>query len=199
MDSGQSHPNPRALTDAHLCHLIAQGDTSAIGVIYDRHAPLVYGIALKVLGDAQEAEDLTQDIFLKLAGGASYDPKRGALRTFLAVLTRSRALDRVRSRQRKARRIRGVPNDTLSSGQMEPASAEPSPIDAASQREESQEVQTALGTLSDNQRQVLQMTYYDGLTQTAIAERLNIPVGTVKSRARRGLINLRQAIEEGNQ
>ncbi|MGF1513449.1 MAG: sigma-70 family RNA polymerase sigma factor [Elainellaceae cyanobacterium] len=195
MDFDKSHHSDRAPTDARLWRAIARGDTDALGTLYDRHAGLVYGIAIKILGNAQEAEDLAQDIFLKLADKSSYDPKRGSIRTFLVILTRSRALDRVRSRQRRQRSgLLSTHPEALSPG--EPASAELAPMEAAFQREQSREVQSALATLSDSQRQVLEMTYYGGLTQAAIAEQLNIPLGTVKSRVRRGLLNLRNAIQE---
>ncbi len=192
MDSGKSNPNETP-TDGHLWSAIAQGDTNALGLLYDRHAGLVYGIALKVLGSAQEAEDLTQDIFLKLTESSSYDPQRGSLRTFLAVLTRSRAIDRLRSRRRREQQSRRSQGDMRAS----PPAAD-NPTDAALQQERSQEVRAALAALSGSQRQVLEMIYYDGLTQAAIAEQLNIPVGTVKSRARRGLLNLRQVIQQSN-
>lgn len=85
-------------TDAKLYLALKAGHTAALGILYDRHAGLVYGLALKILGNAQEAEDLTQDIFLNLVKSTAYDSRRASLRTFLAILTRSRALDRVRSR-----------------------------------------------------------------------------------------------------
>ena len=89
-------------TDAQLYLALKAGQTAALGILYDRHAGLVYGIALKVLENPQEAEDLTQDIFLNFVKIGSYEPNRGSLRTYLAILTRSRAVDRVRSRPRWA-------------------------------------------------------------------------------------------------
>ena len=192
MDSETNYVEQIFLTDAELWLAITQGQPDALGILYDRHAGLVYGIALKVLNNSQEAEDLTQDIFVKLANSSSYNPRRGSLRTFLAILTRSRAIDRVRSRQRETYRLRQhLPNDPPTLGF--------SSIDELSQREQNQEVQAALAQLSKEQQQLLKMTYYDGLTQAKIAERLNLPLGTVKSRMRRGLLKLRQMLQDLDQ
>ena len=175
-------------TDAELFLALRNGQAAALGVIYDRHAGLVYGLALQTLGNPQEAEDLTQDIFLTLARGSSYDPRRGSLRTFLAILTRSRSIDRIRSRSSK-QKLAARCNPDL---QQEVSSN--TPLDHATQYEQSQEVQEALAQLSDSQQQILKMAYYDGLSQSEIATQLNIPLGTVKARARRGLLKLRQTL-----
>jgi RNA polymerase sigma-70 factor (ECF subfamily) len=183
----QETPLPNQ-TDAELFLALREGETAALGIIYDRHAALVYGLARNALGSPQEAEDLTQDIFLTLAKGSSYDPKRGSLRTFLAILTKSRAIDRLRSRSRS----RDLLNRWNPSFQEESASN--SPLEDVFQNERSQEVNTALAQLSDSQQQILKMAYYDGLSQSEIAKQLNIPLGTVKARARRGLLKLRQTL-----
>ncbi|MEO0409100.1 MAG: sigma-70 family RNA polymerase sigma factor, partial [Cyanobacteria bacterium P01_A01_bin.135] len=191
MDSGKSNRNTEATTDAQLWQAIVEGQTEAFGVLYDRHASLVFGIAVSVLGNTQEAEDLTQDIFVKLMGDSPYDPQRGSLRTFLAVLTRSRAIDRLRSRQRRSRQSQRLQRDAATSPPSDLA-----PLDMASQQEKGQDIQEAMATLSQQQQQVLELSYYEGLTQSAIAKQLSLPLGTVKSRARRGLLRLRQAIEK---
>lgn len=177
-------------TDAELYLALRAGQTAALGELYDRHARLVYGLALKILSNLQEAEDLTQDIFLNLARASSYEPSRGSLRTFLAVVTRSRAIDRVRSRSTASAFLgRWRPNRSqeITSN---------SPFEYIFHNEQSQEVRTALAQLSDSQQQILRMAYYDGLSQSEISERLEIPLGTVKARARRGLLKLRQTLTE---
>lgn len=177
-------------TDAKLYLALKAGHTAALGILYDRHAGLVYGLALKTLGNAQEAEDLTQDIFLNLAKSTAYDSRRGSLRTFLAILTRSRALDRVRSRNTALsflERWRSTSNQETTSQ---------SPFEHAFQKEQSQEVQTALAQLSDSEQQILRLAYYDGLTQSEIADQLNMPLGTVKTRTRRSLLKLRQTLTD---
>lgn len=184
--------NPEKLlsiqTDAELYLALKAGQTVALGILYDRHAGLVYGLALKILGNSQEAEDLTQDIFLNIARTCSYEPNRGSLRTFLAILTRSRAIDRVRSRNTTREFL----------GRWQHSSEQETTTDSlfeqVSRSEQSQEIRAALAQLSDSQQQILRMAYYDGLSQSEIAKRLEIPLGTVKARARRGLLKLRQTL-----
>lgn len=185
------HPDRPLLeqTDAEVFLALKAGQTAALSVLYDRHVGLVYGVALKVLEDAQEAEDLAQDIFLNL-GKSSYDPQRGVLRTFLAVLVRSRAIDRLRSRSTTQKML---DRWQLNRSQMV---ASNSPAEYVSQQEQSQEVQAALAQLSESQQQVLRLSYYDGLSHSEIAEQLQMPLGTVKSTARRGLLKLRQTLTD---
>lgn len=185
------HPDRPSLeqTDAEIFLALKAGQTAALSILYDRHAGLVYSVALKVLEDAQEAEDLAQDIFLNL-GKSSYDPHRGTLRTFLAILTRSRAIDRVR--------FRGTTQKMLDRWKLNRVHmvASNSPSEYVSQQEQFQDVQAALAQLSENQQQVLRMSYYDGLSHAEIAEQLQMPLGTVKSTARRGLLKLRQTLTD---
>ena len=190
MPSEQTNNSDRFLsgqTDTELYLALKSGRVEAFGIIYDRHAGLVYGIALKILGNAQEAEDLTQDIFLSISRSSSYEPNRGSLRTFLAILTRSRAIDKVRSRN-NARKMLGQWQDN------QPQTITDAPFEQVSRNEQFQEITNAISQLSDEQQQILQMAYYDGLSQSEIAQQLQIPLGTVKARARRGLLKLRQAL-----
>lgn len=186
--SADQAPPASNQTDAELIATLSKGQTAALGILYDRHAGLVYGLALNALGNAQEAEDLTQDIFLTLAKGTTYDPQRGSLRTFLAILTRSRARDRLRSRNSARQTLQRW----QVGGQTEPIAN--TPLEQVFQHEQSQEVSTALAQLSDSQQLILKMAYYDGLSQAEIAKQLEIPLGTVKARARRGLLKLRQTL-----
>jgi RNA polymerase sigma-70 factor, ECF subfamily len=186
--SSHPHPNGSLQSDAELIVLLRAGQTDAMGILYGRHAGLVYGVALQVLADAHEAEDLAQDIFLSLMQAGGYDPKRGALRTFLAILTRSRAIDRLRSQTRTQARLRKQALDERAGERLD------TPVEAISQIEQSQEVQAALAQLSSSEQEVLKMAYYEGLSQSKIATRLDISLGTVKSRSRRGLLKLRQAL-----
>ncbi len=176
-------------TDTELYLALKAGRNEAFGILYDRHAGLVYGLALKILGNPQEAEDLTQDVFLNLARASTYEPSRGSLRTFLAILTRSRAIDKVRSRS-KAREFLGQLQNSQEQDVTDSVFAQ------VSRKEQSEEVRAALAQLSDEQQQILQMAYYDGLSQSEIAARLKIPLGTVKARARRGLLKLRQTLTD---
>ncbi|NEP16451.1 MAG: sigma-70 family RNA polymerase sigma factor [Leptolyngbya sp. SIO4C1] len=176
-----------ACSDPELYLALRQGQPELLGVIYNRHAGLVYGIALKMLGNLQEAEDLTQDVFLTLVRSRTYDPHRGSLRTFLAILTRSRAADRLRSRQAARNAMRRLDPQPVTASL---------PLEQVTQHEQSQAVKAALMRLSTNHQQILQMAYYEGLSQTEMAERLGIPLGTVKSRARQALIRLHQMLTE---
>ena len=144
--SRQAELNP---TDAELCLALRQGQTDALGVLYDRHASLVYGLALRLLGSAQEAEDLTQDIFLTLAKNTSFDPRRGSLRPYLAILTRSRAVDRMRSHQSAHTHLQRWQRSS------ETLAATNSPFDVVAQQEQSQQIQSALTQLPQEQQQRL--------------------------------------------
>ena len=177
---------PNNTSDADLFLLLQKGQTNALAALYDRHAALVYGIAIRFLGNSAEAEDLTQDIFLML-NGCSYDPQRGTLRTYLAILTRSRAIDRLRARHRKTTLDKKSLNGNAKV-------MSDSPLESIAQIERSQLVQLALEQLSIKEKEVLTMAYYHGLSQSEIATKLNIALGTVKSRSRRGLLKLRQAL-----
>ncbi len=172
-------------SDAELFAALQAGQTEALAVLYDRHASLVYGLACQLLQRVGEAEDLTQDIFLALSR-STYDPRRGSLRTFLTVLTRSRCLDRLRSRQRRFQ---------FWQKQTPPAPPEDTTWRAAIAQEQQAVVREALATLPEPQQTVLNLAYFEGLSQSEIAEQLQLPLGTVKARARRGLLRLRQYLE----
>ncbi|MGB3202107.1 MAG: sigma-70 family RNA polymerase sigma factor [Nodosilinea sp.] len=176
------------LSDADLWLALTAGQLDALGSLYDRHGGLVYGIAIKVLGQPQEAEDLTQDIFVKLTQSTAYDPKRGSFRTYLAVLTRSRAIDRLRSRQSGHAFVARL----QTTDQPQP----PTPSAALAQSERAEAVRAALAQLSASQQQILRLAYYEGLSQAAIAAQLDTPLGTVKTHSRRGLLKLRQILQD---
>ena len=175
-------------TDADLFLRLQNGQTNILAILYDRHAGLVYGIALRLLGNTTEAEDLTQDIFLSLIRKCPYDPQRGSLRTYLGILTRSRALDKLRARIRQQQKLR---DRALDEDAMVLANT---PMVDVAQLERSHVVQSALEQLSTEEREVLEMAYYRGLSQSEIAKQLNTALGTVKSRSRRGLLKLRQTL-----
>jgi RNA polymerase sigma-70 factor (ECF subfamily) len=176
-----------ARADRELLDSLAH-DPSALEVLYDRHAALVYGLALAALRSPDDAQDLTQEIFLSLYRHAeSYDPARGALAGFLATMTRTRAIDRLRSRTRKVRLLRDFQ-------QGDPPAPPATALERLSLAQCSERVRTALARLPDDQRRVLEMAYYRGLSQSEIAADLDTSLGTVKSWARRGLIALRDAL-----
>lgn len=189
-DSVDSRANHKVQpTDAEVFHALQTGESGALGILYDRYASLVYRLALRILANTQEAEDLTQEIFLTLWRSGKYNPARGSLSSFLTTMTRSRAIDKLRSRSTKLKFLQRW-------GQMMTAeTSSPTPFEAASLSQRSQQVNEALAELPSSQRQVLEMAYYDGLSQSEIAKKLNIPLGTIKTWSRQGLLNLRKNLQ----
>jgi RNA polymerase sigma-70 factor, ECF subfamily len=182
-NQSQSQPS-----DVDLLDRLRAGQVSALSVIYDRYSRLVYGLAYRILQNAEEAEDLTQEVFLTVWQRDTYNPQRGSFSSFISLLTRSRAIDRIRARGTKLRflqRWQGIVS----------SESAPNPVDNASTEERSQRIREALVLLSDKEREVLEIAYYEGLSQSEIAQRLNVPLGTVKTRSRQGLLKLRQTLE----
>ncbi len=165
-------------------------DRAALGPLYDRYGGLVYGLARAILQSQDEAEDLTQEVFVMLCQGTTYDVRRGSLGAFLTTLTRSRAIDRLRSRGRRLRILRA------SWRSAPPIDLPAAPVDRIATRECSARVRRAVAELPANERRVLEMVYYQGLTQAEIAATLDAPLGTVKSWCRRGLLGLRAALAD---
>ena len=157
-------------------------------MLYDRYGLLVYRLNYRMLKNAQEAEDLAQEIFLNLQVKSKFNPQRGSFYTYLMILTRSKAIDRLRSKRSKGRLWQNICKlkDSVAQQKID------SPMEVVSMEEISTQVRNALQHLSSNQRQVLELSYYEGLTQLEISQRINIPLGTVKTHSRRGLIQLRK-------
>ncbi len=177
-----------AWSDTELVVAMRAGDAEALATIYDRYASLVFRLALKVLTNTEEAADLTQDVFLNLWQSLAYQPERGSLSSFLTTLTRSRAIDRLRSRSSKQRFLQRW-------SQLMPTQSASNPFEAASLEQRAESVRAALTQLPDKQRQVLELAYYQGLSQSEIAAHLEAPLGTVKSWSRQGLLNLRHQLQ----
>jgi RNA polymerase sigma-70 factor, ECF subfamily len=182
----QIHPDP---TDADLIASLRQGSQHALSVLYDRYGGLVYTLALKLLDRRDEAEDLTQDIFLSFWKQEKFDPNRAKLTSYLCLLTRSRAIDKLRSRQSEQKSLQRLQQNII------PETDLPNPLDLVSLAEEQIIVRQSLASLSDRQRQILELSYYQDLSQSAIAAQLNLPLGTVKTHMRQGLIKLRQLLQ----
>ena len=177
-------------TDAALFLSLQQGNKSALVALYDRYSRLVYTIAWRILNSGPEAEDLTQEIFLHLWQKSAYDPNRGPLSRFLSTVTRNRAIDRVRSGSNQSRILKGLTH------QGSAVAALSLPEEQAFQGERSHQVREALQALPDQQRDLLWLSFYHGLSQSDIASHTNIPLGTVKSRMRQSLINLKAALQD---
>ncbi len=178
---GGAEPDP----DVEIVRAIAAGDRAAVATLYDRHSAMLLGLALRIVRDRREAEDLLHDVFLEVWKSAkSYDPVRGRVRTWLAVRMRSRALDQ----QKSARVSRNAGDDSV----LERVAAE-SDLAGAPDRTR---VRQALLALPAEQRQVLELGYYEGLSCSEIAERIGAPIGTVKSRVAAALGKLRTSLGE---
>ena len=176
-------------TDAEVWNVLKQGQSQALHLFYERYSSLVYRLAFRVLGNSQEAEDLTQDIFLILWRTRNYDPNRGSLGSYLTTLTRSRAIDKLRSRGTQVKFLQRW------SQLMVTESSSPSPFEAASLSQRSEQLKAAIAQLPASQRQVLEMAYFEGMSQSEIAKQLETPLGTVKSWCRQGLLNLRKNLQ----
>ena len=170
---------------------MASGDGTALADLYDRHGRSVFGLATRILGDPAEAEDLTQDVFtLAWKNAARYDPARGAVAAWLLVTTRTRAIDRIRAR--RSRPQAGSDDDGRKMANIPDASPSVDVIVATSQ--DAARVRVALADLPVDQRDALDLAYFQGLSHSEIAERTGIPLGTIKTRIRSGLQRLRDAM-----
>jgi len=169
-----------------LIRRMTAGDREAFGRFYDRYAPLVYPLILRVVRDRSDAADVLQDVFWEAWQGADgYDPARGTPEAWMITRARTRAIDRVRRRS-----VTFVPpvDEHLAAAPAEAGG------DAAERAEDRGVIRTALQTLPPPQREVIELAYYAGLTQTEIAERIRQPLGTVKTRIRLGLERLRDVV-----
>ncbi|HEY3095503.1 MAG TPA: sigma-70 family RNA polymerase sigma factor [Acidimicrobiia bacterium] len=166
------------------------GEESALNEIYDQFASFVYGLALRVIGDARAAEDVAQDVFVSVwERPDAFDPDRGSLRTWLGTLAHRRAVDHVR--REEARRRRAVKEASRSQ-------TAPDVEEMAMALVTAERVRAALATLPDDQRRAIQLAYFGGKTYRQVAEVLGIPEGTAKSRLRLGLRRIADALDDEN-
>jgi RNA polymerase sigma-70 factor (family 1) len=181
-------PDGQYIDDICLLALIAQQDRNALARLFDRYAPVVHAIAFKILGITEEAEEIVLDVFSQVWRNArTYDSKRARVDTWLFLLTRSRALDRLRSLQRRMR----VTTASTIAAKVELQVCTSNPEEEIVINERRATVHRALAKLPDEQKQVLEMTYYQGLSHREIADLTGISLGTIKTRIRLGLSKLR--------
>src|SRR5438105_1679340 len=178
-----------AAEDRAAFERMARGDEDALGEIYDRHGRLMYSLALRIVRDQADAEDVVQEVFSQAWRQASrYDAARGSVLGWLLTLTRSRSIDRLRGRRSRpepstdARALNAVPDPAA------PADALVAWAGQAAQ------IRAAVNGLSLLQRVAIELAFYEGLTHAEIAERLEVPLGTVKTRIRQGLLKLRDRL-----
>lgn len=174
---------------AGLLTRIAGGDQSALSELYDASSAKVFGLAMKILGDRAAAEETTLDVYMQVWRRiATYDATRGTPGSWLMTLAKHRAIDRFRSSYLE--RGRQVPLDEAA----ELPGREDTPEQYSAGLERQRLVQDALATLSVEQRQAIALAYYWGLSQSEIADQLKLPLGTVKTRMRLGMIRLREVL-----
>jgi RNA polymerase sigma-70 factor (ECF subfamily) len=174
--------------DAHLLSAVASGDREALGLLYDRHAPRMLALATRLLGSPREAEDLVHDVFLEAWHRArQYDAERGTVRAWLMLRTRSRSLDALRAAKRAPRVELDVIAPRASDGP------------DAGDTHDGQKLRGLLQELPKEQHAVLELAYFGGYSFSEIAERLAIPVGTVKSRMSRAIDALRGKLAEAGE
>ena len=169
------------LDDAALVAALSGGNRDALAALYDRFAPMLLAVGMRILGERRDSEDVVHEVFVEAwKHAAAYDAERGTVRAWLVTRMRSRALDRVKS----AGRSRSVPLDDA-------------PVIAAKVAEDggdNERLRVAMLTLPDEQRAVLELGYFEGLSSSEIAERQGVAVGTVKSRVAAAMAKLRAAM-----
>lgn len=185
-------PENRDAIDAALLKRMAAGEKAALAELYDRFSGPLYGIALRIVHEPAEAQDLVHDVFIALWDkAASFDHQRGTAFAWAVTSVRNRAIDRVRMRRRRAELLaQSAPGDLG----LDEASAPPSAVDAAASGDDAQAVRAAVATLPVDQKRALELAYFGGLTQEEIAKKLREPLGTIKARIRRGLLKLRDSL-----
>jgi RNA polymerase sigma-70 factor (ECF subfamily) len=177
-------PHNDEFTDEQLMRQIRERRPEALSRVYDLHATLVYSVAMRVLHDPAAAEDVMQEVFLRLwQQPESYSGERGNLCGWLTVVTRNRAIDRIRS----SRKMENIDDWQL-----------PARIDLGADAEREillEKARTVMQTMPADQRQVFEMAFFEGHTHTEIAEKTGQPLGTIKSRIRSALMTLRKAFD----
>jgi RNA polymerase sigma factor (sigma-70 family) len=180
------------LSDEALVAQIARGDEQALSAFYDRFGRIVFSLALRVVRNAQVAEEATQEAFLAVWRSADeYRASRGSARTWLLTIAHRRAVDRVRYEQRRV--AANEPLDDTTQAQIRQTL--PSAEDEAWVAFERERLVRALAQIPDAERELIELAYFDGYTQSQLAERLGLPLGTVKRRTFTGLRRLRELLE----
>jgi RNA polymerase sigma-70 factor (ECF subfamily) len=181
-------------SEIELIRRIGDGDRASFEEFYDRYSGLIYSTALRVLNDVADAEEVTQEVlFMIWEKAPMYDASRGKPLTWAVTMTRNKAIDRIRSVQRRIR-LRDEAGAEMAADTFV---HERRPFDEVDSHEQSDRVRSAVLQLKAGQREVIELAYFGGLTQQEIADRLHEPLGTVKARIRRGMMRLRKLIAPG--
>lgn len=176
--------------DLRLLERIARGDNAALGELYDRLAPMLLSLARRILDDVAEAEEVVQETFLQVWNQAGrYDPSRAAVSTWLVLITRSRSIDRLRTRRVVGRTLDGFHQENKDSH------TSPEGPRSVQDEERRQRLRRELDSLPAEQREVLELAFFEGWTQSEIAERTGTPLGTVKTRTLLAMKKLRKTLQ----
>lgn len=182
-----AQPSGEAGALVALLTQVAGGDRSALEALYRRTARKLYGVTLRILRSEADAEEVVQDVYVAIWNKAgSYDPGKGSAITWLAVLARNRAIDRLRRKR--------LPSAGLDAA-TDVADPSPSALDLVLSTERRERLQACLGELDERQRALIRTAFLDGITYDALAQRENVPLGTMKSWIRRGLLKLRGCLD----
>jgi RNA polymerase sigma-70 factor (ECF subfamily) len=178
-------------SQSHLLRRIAGQDRQAVAEFYDQTAGILFSTSVRILGDAHDAEEVIQDVFMQIWDKAhTFDPARGAPLHWALGITRNRSIDRLRSRQRRVRLM-----DELQSASAEDPFPEAEYTRSVLEAEEIAGIHFAVKELPREQRQAIEMAFFGGLSHVEIAETLSEPLGTVKARIRRGMLKLRDSLQ----
>jgi RNA polymerase sigma-70 factor (ECF subfamily) len=179
-----------SIIDPTLLARVVKGDQQAFSQLYDHSSTILFSLAVRILGNHQEAADLLQDVYLEIWRKVSrYDVGRGTPAAWLVTLTKSRAIDRLR-----ARAAQGYHAEAATAGQI--ADPDPSPSEAQADQQLRTAVGAALAGLPQAQQQAIELAYYEGLSYAEIAARLNQPLWTVKTRIKLGMSKLRDGLQQ---
>ena len=182
--------NYQGLKALELREQISNRDRDALETLYERYGRRVFALAVRILGDAVSAEEVTQDVFMSVwRRGASYTSKKGKFTTWLFSIAHNRTIDELRKRRRDRSRINDDIDDHLNL-----ESGDISPADATVAQSEYTKIRTAMENLPEEQKNVVELSYFKGFTQTEIAAKTGQPLGTVKTRMRLALKKLRKAL-----
>jgi len=178
--------------DAQLLARVATGDEAAFGALYDRFSPGLFSFVLKMTRDEKEAEDVLQEGFTHIwRRAATYDPARSSPFTWAVMILRNKAIDRLRVRQRLERTVEKATVEFSHFPEVDATAAgEPE------RRDEGARVRSALTQIPAEQKQAVELAFFSGLTHEQIADKLGAPLGTIKARIRRGLLKLREYLQE---
>lgn len=179
--------------DAELIEAIRQRRPESLAALYDRYAAITYSLFLRITRDHSVSEDLLQELFIRVWNrGRDFDPQKGALGGWIVAIARNMAIDHIRSAQARFQtRLRPIDSIDPANLSSRASSGTESLLDAR------RSIASAFSSLSDNEKRVLQLAYFEGCSQTEIADKLQEPLGTVKSWARSGLGRLRSILKEG--